>query len=299
MTRLPTLRQLQHFIALSEHLHFGRAAAAVHVTQSTLSASLKELEETLGAPLVDRTKRSVVLTPLGGDIAMRARNLLNEAEDLAQAAKAVREPLSGAIRFGVIPTIGPFVLPYALPALRRKYPSLQLFLVEDLTERLVASLRDGSLDIALIALPFETPGLELYPLADDPFVVAAPKDHPLMRQERVSPDAVQAARLLLLRDGHCLRDHALSACGVRAPRHDDTFEATSLMTLVQMVDNDLGVTLLPRMAVSRGILKGTNLASRELAGDAPAREIALAWRKGTLRKSEFQLLGKELKTLLK
>lgn len=299
MDRLPTLRQLQHFIALSEHLHFGRAAAAVHVTQSTLSASLKELELILGAPLVDRTKRSVVLTPLGSDIAGRARLLLAEAEDLAQTARAARAPLSGAIRLGVIPTIGPFVLPQALPVLRRKFPSLQLYLVEDLTERLVASLREGALDAAMIALPFDTPGLESYSLKDDAFVVAAPRDNKLMKTKAVTAEDVQAEKLILLRDGHCLRDHALSACGVRAARHGDGFEATSLMTLVQMVDNGLGVTLLPQMAVERGLLKGTGLASRPLSGDAPAREIVLVWRKGTLRRREFELLGKELKALIR
>lgn len=299
MDRLPTLRQLQHFIALSEHLHFGHAAAAIHVTQSTLSASLKELEAILGAPLVDRTKRSVLLTPLGHDIAGRARLLLAEAEDLAQAARAVRAPLSGAIRLGVIPTIAPFVLPYALPPLRKKYPALQLFLMEDMTERLVTTLRDGALDAALIALPFDTPGLETFGIAMDPFVVAARKDHPLMKLKELTPEAVQAEKLLLLRDGHCMRDHALSACGVNAPRHDDAFEATSLMTLVQMVDNGLGVTLLPQMAVARGLLKGTGLMTRPLAGDAPAREIALVWRKGTMRRAEFELLGKELRGLLR
>lgn len=299
MDRLPTLRQLQHFVALSEHLHFGKAATAVRVTQSTLSASLKELEDILGAPLVDRTRRSVLLTPLGAEIATKARQLLAEAEDLTQTARAVRAPLTGAIRLGIIPTIGPFVLPFALPALRRKFPSLQLYLVEDLTERLVSSLREGTLDIALIALPYETPGLETYALKDDPFVLAAPKDHALMTAKSVTAEDVQAQKLILLRDGHCLRDHALSACGMRTARQGDGFEATSLMTLVQMVDNGLGVTLLPKMAVDRGILKGTGLASKPLSGDAPQREIALAWRRGTLRRGEFELLGKELKALIR
>lgn len=299
MERLPTLRQLQHFVALTEQLHFGKAAAAVNVTQSTLSASLKELEETLGAALVDRTKRSVVLTPLGHEIAGRARQLLAEAGDLTQAAKAQRAPLSGAIRLGVIPTIGPFVLPFALPQMRKKYPSLQLYLVEDLTERLVQGMRDGSLDAAVIAMPYDVPGLEVFPLASDPFVVAAPKAHHLMHDKAVTTADVQRERLLLLRDGHCLRGHALSACGVNAPRHDDTFEATSLMTLVQMVDNGLGVTLLPELAVKRGLLKGTGLATRPLSGEAPPRELALVWRKGTLRRREFELLGKELKALIR
>ncbi|MCC6917727.1 MAG: hydrogen peroxide-inducible genes activator [Alphaproteobacteria bacterium] len=299
MERLPTLRQLQHFIALTDHLHFSKAAAAVNVTQSTLSASIKELEETLGAALVDRTRRSVVLTPLGHEIAGRARQLLAEAEDLTLAAKAVRAPLSGAIRLGVIPTIGPFVLPYALPQMRRKYPSLQLYLVEDLTERLVSGLRDGALDAAVIAMPYDVPGLEVFRLAADPFVVAAPRAHRLMEAQAVSAEDVQKERLLLLRDGHCLRGHALSACGVHAPRHDDAFEATSLMTLVQMVDNGLGVTLLPDLAVRRGLLKGTGLATRPLSGESPPRELALVWRKGTLRRREFELLGKELKSLIR
>ena len=299
MSRLPTLRQLQHFVALAEHLHFGRAAAAVSVTQSTLSASLKELEDILGSPLVDRTRRSVLLTPLGVEIAGRARHLLAEAEDLAQTARAVRAPLSGALRIGIIPTVGPFVLPFALPTLRKKYPTLQLYLVEDTTERLLRSLREGTLDAAVIALPYDTPGLEAYALKSDSFVVAGPKNHPLMKAKSVTADEVQAEKLILLRAAHCLRDHALSACGMRAPTQGDGFEATSLMTLVQMVDNGLGITLLPKMAVDRGLLKGTGLVTRPLSGEAPGREIALVWRKGTLRRPEFELLGKEIKALIR
>jgi LysR family hydrogen peroxide-inducible transcriptional activator len=294
MSRLPTLRQLQHFSALAEHLHFGKAAGAVHVTQSTLSGSIKELEDSLGAALVDRTKRSVVLTPLGAEIAARARMLIAEAEDLAQAASASRAPLSGSVRLGAIPTIAPFVLPQVLPGLRRAYPKLKLYLVEDLTHRLVAQLKDGALDAALIALPYDLPGLDHADVFEDAFLLAAPKDHRLMTAKRFEADDLGAEPLLLLRDGHCLRDHALSACGFDGPRAPTGFEATSLMTLTQMVDNGLGLTLLPQMAVRRGILKGTRIAVRALEKDAPSRMIALAWRKGTARKAEFALLAREI-----
>ncbi len=295
MERLPTLRQLQHFVALAEHLHFGKAANAVHVTQSTLSASLKELEDALGAPLVDRTKRSVALTPLGRDMSVRARDLLAQAEELAQAARAAREPLSGPLRLGVIPTIGPFLLPRALPGLRRRFPKLQLYLVEDLTERLVASLKDGQVDAALIALPYAAPGLDAAELFDDPFLIAAPKDHALLKRDRIAAGDLDAETLLLLRDGHCLRDHALSACGLGGPRHAAAFEATSLMTLMHMVDAGLGVTLIPRLAADNGLLKGLKVGVRALDEDAPARTVALVWRKGSLRRTEFERLAAELK----
>lgn len=291
MTRLPTLRQLQHFVALAEHLHFGRAAETVHATQSTLSASLKELEETLGAPLLERTKRSVALTPLGAEIARRARLLLADAEALAQTAGAARAPLSGPLRLGVIPTIGPFLLPRVLPALRRAYPRLQLFLLEDLTDRLVAGIRDGALDLAVLAKPYDLPGLDERVIAEDSFVFAAPKGHKLLSARKLDPAAIREANLLLLRDGHCLRDHALSACGVHAPRYDGAFEATSLMTLVQMVDSALGVTLLPQLAVDRGVLKGTHVLTRPLDSDAPKREIALVWRKSSLRVRDYDLVA--------
>jgi len=296
---LPTLKQLRHFAALAEHRHFGRAAAACFVTQSTLSASLKELEEILQAPLVDRTKRQVVLTPLGEEILGRARRLLDEARDLTLAAQAAREPLSGTVRLGVIPTIAPFLLPRILPGLRSAYPKLKLYLREEQTAPLVAQLQGGQLDVLLIALPYNCGNVETAALFNDRFSLALPRDHALAKQKRIEASAARRETLLLLEDGHCLRDHALSACRIGTKPHAEAFEATSLATLVQMAANGLGVTLLPQLAIDGGILAGSNLVTRPLTVDEPWREIALVWRKGTGRREEFQLLAKEIRKLAK
>jgi LysR family hydrogen peroxide-inducible transcriptional activator len=294
MEILPTLRQLQHLVALAEHRHFGKAAAACHLTQSSLSASIAALEATLQAPLVDRTKRSVVLTRLGEETVERARGLLAEAAELAGAARAEGAPLSGTLRMGVIPTIGPFLLPPALPALRKAHPRLRLYLREDLTERLVERLEAGQLDLLLLALPYEAGHVETEALFEDRFSLALPRDHPLARRKALALDALADEPLLLLQDGHCLRQHALAACGLGARRAIDPFEATSLHTIVQMVDNGLGVTLLPQLAIDAGIAKGTRIALRPLGPRSPARQIGLAWRRGTARREEFRLLGREL-----
>src|SRR5262245_6802712 len=297
--RLPTLKQLRHFAAVAEHKHFGKAAAACFVTRSTLSASLKELEEILQAPLVDRTRRQVVLTPLGEEILGRTQKLLEEARDLTLAAQAAREPLTGTVRLGVIPTIGPFLLPRILPGLREAYPKLKLYLREEQTAPLVEQLHGGQLDALLIALPWDCGNVESAELFNDRFSLALPKDHPLAKQRKVEASAARKETLLLLEDGHCLRDHALSACRIGPKPHAEAFEATSLPTLVQMAANGLGVTLLPELALDAGILTGSNLVTRPLAVDEPWREIALVWRKGTGRREEFQLLAKEIRKLAK
>jgi LysR family transcriptional regulator, hydrogen peroxide-inducible genes activator len=294
MMTLPTLRQLRHLVALADHGHFGRAAEAVAVTQSTLSASIKELETVLQAALVDRTRRQVVLTPLGHQTVERARRILADTEALALAASAEREPLSGTLRMGVIPTIGPYLLPAVLPGLRRAYRGLQLYLVEDLTARLLEQLHTGSLDVVLLALPYDCGNVESAPLFDDRFLLALPPDHPLAKDRRIDPERLRSEEVLLLRDGHCLREHALSVCNLADRRRTEAFEATSLPTLVQMVDNGLGITPLPELAVDAGLLRGTSLVTRPLAADEPGREIALVWRRGTGRQEEFLLLAKEL-----
>ncbi len=295
MINLPSLRQLRHLVALAEHSHFGRAAEACAVTQSTLSASIKELEGVLEAPLVDRTKRRVLLTPLGQETVERARRILDETQELALAARATRAPLTGTIRMGAIPSIGPFLLPKVLPGLRRAYRQLKLYLVEDLTDRLVASLQQGKLDVVLLALPYDCGPAESKILFDDRFVVALPSAHPLAKETRIKPEQLWSADLLLLKDGHCLRDHALAACRLADRRRTEGFEATSLPTLVQMVDNGLGITLLPELGIEAGLLRGTGLVTRPLASDEPARQIGLVWRRGTARREEFLLLAKELK----
>jgi LysR family hydrogen peroxide-inducible transcriptional activator len=297
MEILPTLKQLRHLVALADNRHFGRAAKACLVTQSTLSASLKELEDVLQAPLVDRTNRRVAFTPLGEATVARARRLLDEAEALVLAAQGERAPLTGTIRLGVIPTIGPFLLPRILPALRAAWPKLRLYLREDQTDPLLEQLHAGRLDALVLALPYDCGNVETAPLFKDEFSLALRRGHRLARIPKIAAGDVEAETLLLLQDGHCLRDHALSACRIGDKVHADAFEATSLHTLVQMADNDLGVTLLPRLALDAGILKGTDLVTRPLDAAQPARDIALVWRRGTARKKEFQLLAQEIKRL--
>lgn len=297
MIHLPSLRQLRHLAALAEHRHFGRAAAACGITQSTLSASLKELEDLLQAPLVDRTQRKVVLTPLGEDVVARGQTILHEAEELVRTTEGHRAPLTGTVRLGVIPTIGPFLLPRLLPRLRKAYPKLKLYLTEDQTARLLDDLHAGRLDAVLLALPYECGNVETATLFEDPFSIVLRRDHPLAGEAQLKPQALDRDSLLLLRDGHCLKDHALSACRLDGRRHVDAFEATSLHTLVQMVANGLGVTLLPRLALDANILRGTELVAKPLAKDAPSREIALVWRRGTGRREEFQLLAHTLTDL--
>ncbi len=292
-THLPTLRQLRYLVALAEHRHFGRAAEACLATQSTLSAGLQELESLLGVTLVERTKRKVLMTPLGHEVAARARDLLRGAEDIADLARAHGKPLTGSLRLGVIPTIAPFLLPRVLPGLRRLYPDLKLALREDLTARLLERLVNGDLDAAVLALPYEAAEVEMEALFTDPFVLACPSGHPLAAQETVSSADLAHTDLLLLEEGHCLRDHALAACSLPAPRRGEGILGTSLGTLVQMVASGMGVTLLPRLAVEAGVLIGTDLVTRPLSGGG-ARRLGLAWRKSSARKDEFRLLGKAL-----
>src|SRR6516164_7866829 len=294
MMNLPSLRHLWHLTALHDHGHFGRAAEACHVTQSTLSASIKELEGALETTLVDRSKRRVVFTPVGIETVERARRIVKEVEDLVSFTTASREPLSGTVRMGTIPTVGPFLLPRVLPGLRESYGRLKLYLVEDLTDRLIDSLQRGQLDVVLLALPYDCGAVETVILFEDPFVVGLPGEHLLAKEMRVKAEHLWREDLLLLKDGHCLRDHALAACRLADRRVTEGFEATSLPTLVQMVDNGLGTTLLPILAVNAGLLRGTKVVTRPLLGDEPIRKIGFIWRRGTGRRQEFSLLAKEL-----
>ena len=295
---LPTLRQLQYLKLLVEHGGFGKAAEAAHVTQPTLSAGIQELEKILGAPVVDRARSGLILTDVGAAALAKARVILNEADELVQAARSAGQPLTGRFRLGVIPTIAPFLLPRALPLLRSRFPDLRLYLREDLTQRLIAALKSGHLDAALIALPFDMTGLDSAHVAEDEILAALPAGHPLAHQDRTRPSELEDEDLILLEDGHCLRDHALAACGLRPPRQSDaeaTFAATSLPTLVQMVGSGLGVTFLPSMAVSAGLTEGTSIAIRPLQAANPSREIVVAWRSGSIRGAEGRLLAETLR----
>lgn len=294
MKLLPSLKQLEYLTALADQQHFGKAAAACHVTPSTLSAGIRDLEILLGAPLAERTKRKVVILPLGHDIAARARLLLRDAGDIMDVAAAQNEPLTGDLRLGVIPTIGPFLLPAVIPALHQTYPRLRLFLREDQTDHLLEQLRGGEIDLALIALPYELPGLVALELFEDRFQLACPANHALAGKALIIHQELADQPLLLLEEGHCLRGHALDACQLERHGRMAEFEATSLHTLVQMVATGLGITLLPQIAINAHITAGTAIQLIPMAGGAASRRIGLVWRKASPRAAEFALLGKAL-----
>ncbi len=290
----PTLRQLRYLVTLSEVRHFGRAAEACAVSQSALSAGIQDLEDTLQVTLVDRSRRQVALTPAGEETADRARRILADIHDLVQTAQSGRAPLTGPLHLGVIPTIAPFFLPRVLPGLRARFPDLQLFLREDQTERLIDRLEQGRLDVLVMAFPYAHPGIATLPLFEDAFRLcrtAAPTG-PAPTLGGLNP-----ADLLLLEDGHCLRDHVVAACRLSGRGPLNTFQATSLHTLVQMVENGLGATLVPEMAVNAGILSQTRLQAERFADAEPTREIGLAWRTPSARADEFTLLGQTLTDL--
>jgi LysR family transcriptional regulator, hydrogen peroxide-inducible genes activator len=291
MAALPSLRQLGYLVELADRLNFRIAAEAQFVTQSTLSAGIKELESQLGVQLVERTKRSVRLTAVGEDVVARARELLAAATDLAESARSAARPLAGPLRFGVIPTIAPFLLPQVLPSLRRAHPDLKLYLREDLTERLLERLRAGSLDLALIALPYDTGDLHVRELYKDEFWFVAREGDPAAREKEVAVRKLDPSGVLLLEEGHCLRDHAIAACGPRRGALESKVEATSLYTLIQMVEGGLGVTLLPEMTLKAGILKGTKLIARPLASPAPTRTLALVTRRTSPRVRDAEMLA--------
>lgn len=294
-TYLPTLKQLQYLVALADHGHFGRAADACFVTQSTLSAGLRELESLIGITLVERTRRVVRFTPLGLKIAEKARRVLREAEELAELARAAGKPLSGDLRMGVIPTIAPFLLPRILPRIRKEWPDLKLYLREETTSAACDSLHRGHVDCVLLALPYHCGDVETVDLFEDRLFLAFPEHEMSKPPSSVRPDAIDERRLLLLEDGHCLKDHALAACNRPELRAEATMLGTSLHTLIQMVDNDLGVTLIPEMAIDAGILENTRVLARPLEAEHPARRIALAWRKGSPRDKEFHMLADALR----
>ncbi|MBC8267418.1 MAG: hydrogen peroxide-inducible genes activator [Rhodospirillaceae bacterium] len=289
--RLPTLTQLRHLIAVSEHGHFGRAAQSCFITQSSLSASIRELETTLGETLIERTRRMVMMTPLGLETVSRAKSVLRAVEDIADLVSAAGAPLSGSLRLGVIPTIAPFLLPRVLPTLHRAYPDLKLYLSEKQSAPLIDDLEAGKLDLLLLAFPYPCEKLKTLAFADDPFWVAFPKGRLQSKKERLTSRDIEAETLLLLGEGNCLRDHALSACGLATGHQATEFQATSLHTLVQMVEGGLGVTLLPKMAIDAGIARSTGIQLRPIDGETLGRHIGFAWRPSSPREDEFRLLA--------
>jgi LysR family hydrogen peroxide-inducible transcriptional activator len=290
----PTLRQLRYLLAVAEHRHFGRAADHCLVSQSTLSAGIRELEDGLGVVLVGRGKR-VVLTPIGEEVVRRARALLRAADDLVDVALAGDRPLTGLLRLGAIPTIGPYLLPQAMPAVRARYPELRLYLREERTAPLVDQLDRGRLDAGVIALPYAAAELETMLLGEDSLLVACPCDHPFAALSAVPAAALAGEQLLLLEDGHCLREHALTACHLIPGQENEQLQGTSLGTLVQMVAGGLGLTLLPQLSVEVEARRAEGIAVVPLQGRRPARQIALVWRQDSVRERDLRLLGEMLR----
>lgn len=293
-TYLPTLKQLQYLVSLRDHGHFGRAAEACFVTQSTLSAGLRELETLIGVVLVERTRRVVRFTPVGERIVDKARRVLREAEELGDLARAAGRPLTGEMRMSVIPTIAPFMLPRILPRLRADYPDLKLFLREEPSGPACEGLHNGRTDCVLLALPFACGEVASQTLFDDRLFVAFQPEGGRPPPATFLAADIDETRLLLLEDGHCLKDHVLAACNRPELRAEATMLGTSLHTMVQMVDNGLGMTMLPEMALKAGILDHTDIIARPLAAENASRHIALVWRRASPRESDFRLLAEVL-----
>lgn len=293
-----TLRELRYLVALADFGHFGRAAEACHISQPTLSTQLRKLEAFLGVTLFERTNKSVHITQIGAQIVAKARRVLAEADAIVALARQKTGPLTGPLNLGVIPTLGPYLLPWLLPALTDAYPDLSLIVHEDLTDHLLDRLKTHRLDAALVALPVVDDDLTARPLFDEPFFLACPPGHPLARGQLVGPSELRQAHLLLLTDGHCLRDQALAVCGqTDAPpqNHGADFRASSLETIRQMVAAGMGCTLLPAMALASG--EDRHVAVRSLAGEA-SRRISLVWRKTYAKPSDLELLADVVRSSL-
>jgi len=287
-----TLQDLRYLVALAEHGHFGNAAAACGVSQSTLSTQIKNLELQLGVKLFERTTKSVSVTAVGRDIARRARQVLESVDAIVSIAANISGPLSGAFSLGVIPTLGPYVLPWLVPALKKDYPDLRLALREDLTAPLLERLSSHRLDAALMALPVPDGRLETLPLFDEPFWFAEPKGRKPVSATLMREDELHGQRLLLLTEGHCLRDQALAICGTSDREDEGDFRATSLETILQMVATGLGSTLLPAMACSEARARAVTMRPLE-AG--VGRRIGLVWRRSYPRPRDIHLLAQTLR----
>lgn len=295
---LPSMRQLQYLLAVVELRHFGHAAERCFVSQSTLSIGIQELESQLGAQLLERTKRKVAPTPLGLELAEKARQILTIAAQMEELAQSDRTPLVGTLKLGVIPTIGPFLLPKVLRGIREGFPQLELFLIEDQTARLIERLDSGELDCAILALPYETGKLEYQTFWRELFWVAIPEKHPLGQGGPIPAMELPADQLLLLEEGHCFRDHALSACHRSGLQKKAAFQGTSLYTLIEMVAGGQGITFLPEMAVDSAIVTQSDIKLRPLAEQGPHRDIALVWRSTYHRKRDMALLAQRMGQLL-
>jgi LysR family hydrogen peroxide-inducible transcriptional activator len=295
----PSIKQLKYLCAVAEHRHFSKAAAACHVTQSTLSAAIQELEAQLGVKVFERNKKTVLITALGEKLLSQARIVLGDVEDFVGLARAHEAPLSSDLRLGVIPTIGPFLLPPILSDLRKRFDKLKLYLKEEMSAQLVQQLQQGQLDLIVLAFPYPLPDMETVSLFKDEFLLCLPPGHQLEKIQQVKQQQLRGESLLLLEEGHCLRDHALEACKLETADTDLVYQGTSLHTLVQMVANGLGLTLLPAISVDADILGDTHLQLKHFSNENVSREIGMAWRKSDPCREEYLLLAEFIREHIK
>jgi len=291
------LRDLRYLVALAEALHFGKAAEACHVSQPTLSTQIKKLEEELGVALVERAPRHVMLTAAGRDIAVRARRVLAEVDQMRETARRTSDPEAGSVRLGLFPTLGPYLLPHVVPRIRARFPRLELLLVEEKTEAILHRLRDGKLDAAVLALPLHEDWLETEFLFEEPFLLAVPEGHPLATHRNLQLSDLGDQHLLLLEEGHCLRDQALEVCHLAGAGEKEGFRATSLETLRQMVAAGVGVTLLPMLAVKPPVSPSENIRLLAFKDPPPARRMAMVWRKTSAMGAFLHTLADVLRAL--
>jgi len=291
------LRALQYFVKLADLRHFSKAADACFVSQPTLSTQIKKLEDELGVQLVERSPRQIMLTQVGEEIAQRARLVLSDIEQIRAVARRSGDPASGVLRLGLFPTLAPYYLPHVVPTVRKLYPRLRLQLAEEKTEDILRMVHHGELDAALLALPVSEEGLEVEILFREPFVLALPDDHPLAGQSLIAMDDLQGSELLLLEEGHCLREHALEVCALAGAHERVDFHATSMETLRQMVGAEVGITLMPVLAVKPPIASTPNVVTRRFADPAPSRTIALIWRSSSALSGFLRELAKSLRNL--
>ena len=290
------LRDLRYLIALADLRHFGKAAEACFVSQPTLSTQIRKLEDELGVALVERAPRKVMLTAAGQDVVQRARRIVAEVEQMKESARRSQDPGSGTLRLGVFPTLGPYLLPHVVPGLRERFPELELLLVEEKSDALLQRLREGKLDAILLALPLHDDQLHAEPLFEERFVFAAPKQHPLAGNDVLSMAQLSDETLLLLEDGHCLREQALDVCRLSGAQEKSGFRATSLETLRQMVAAGVGVTLLPALSVHEPIAQSPNIRLVPFRDPPPSRQIALVWRKSSALDGFLQQLAEVIGT---
>lgn len=291
---LPPLRQMQYLVSLHEHLHFGRAASACFISQPTLSSAIKELEESLGANLVERTNRTVAFTSAGEAVVEQCEQILLQTREMVDSVQQYRTPLTGILRLGVIPTIAPFLIPDFVESVKRNYPQLELYIRENTTQQLIEELISGKLDLLILALPYHAPQVLTKVVFREKLHLAFHKESTLIKTNRTDFNQLPDGSLLLLEDGHCLRDHALSGCRLSNSHTIHTFGVTSLQMLVQMVNRNTGVTLIPQMSIDAGILNGTDVLTRPLPISRYYRDIGMAWRKASVKADEYELLSLEM-----